>query len=478
MTHRILVFCLAMALLSCNKVLDEPYDQRVTLKTIADYRALLSQAYPERQDLFTDILTDDYHHYGGTMQASLTAVYVPLYLWQDNYTEGTATPSAAYAHYYNKIYLVNNVIAEVMDAEGENAAKEALLAEALMVRAYSYFSLVNLFAKHFDAATAATDLGVPLILDVPTANRPTFHRATVARVYQQLEKDMQQGLSLMERHPTLLSKNPYHFSLPSVYAFFSRFHLYQKEYEKCITASEKGLALSGGVLRDLAADVAILKSYDIAYFAQEFMNPTSHRNILLASQSNAFLTRPTGFRLSGFYPTHQLYYNFPKTDLRYQLFSAGGTVIDSVTNYVKYAQQPNQPNVGVSRYECFTNEELLLNLAEAKLRQATPDLVGAMVELERIRMKRLVPYTALNSGGISVANAINLVMDERRKEFLGQGMRWFDIKRLGISVQHKLVRSLGKIDATLQANDLRKALQIPVSARIGNPVLENELNPR
>ncbi|WP_437922194.1 RagB/SusD family nutrient uptake outer membrane protein [Sphingobacterium sp. LRF_L2] len=466
------------SLSSCNKYLNEPYDNRVELTTVADYRALLSQAYPERQDLFTDILTDDYHHYASMMQASLTATYVPLYLWQDDYVEGTATPARAYAHYYEKIYLANTVIAEVMLSQGDQAAQEALLGEALVVRAYSYFSLVNLFGKHYDKTTAISDLGVPLVLEVTTENNPTFHRATVDAVYQQIENDMAEGLRLMEKHEQLLSTNPYHFRLASVYAFFTRLYLYKEQWDECVTYANKSWELSAAVLRDMAAAVTLLKSYDIAYFAQEFMNPSTNKNILLANQSDVFLTRPTGFRLCGFYPAHSVYYSFPQNDYRYSLFSAGGTVIDSITNHVKYAQQPNQPNIGVSRYDCFTTEEVLLNRAEALMRKTTADRTLALADLELMRQNRLLTYTNLNSTALTDDDILALIWSERRKEFLGQGMRWFDIKRLKLSVEHRLSRTSAQPDAVLTADDPRKVLQIPVSARAGNPVLENELNPR
>lgn len=476
--YYLLLLCVLLQI-SCSHVLDEPYDSRIALSTLSDYRALLSQAYPERQDLFTDILTDDYHHYAGSIQANLIPTYVPLYLWEDDYEEGVrATPAAAYAHYYEKIYLANTVIAEVMKTQGETVEKEALLGEALCVRAYAYFSLVNLFSKHYNVQTSGSDLGVPLILDVPTESKPSFHRATVAQVYEQIESDMKQGQQLMEKNATFLSANPYHFSLASVYAFFCRLYLYQEKWEQCISYADRSLQISGGQIRDLTADIQVWKSYDIAYFAQEFMNPATHKNILLASQSESFLTRPTGFRLCGFYPSHQLYYGFPKNDLRFGLFSAGGTVIDSITNYVKYAQQPNQPNVGVARYECFTNEEILLNRAEALLKQTVPDRIAAMETVEQLRKKRITPYSILEASTLSLEELEDLVLDQRRKEFLGQGMRWYDIKRLRLSVSHRLIRTSPTPDAVLTADDPRKAIQIPLTARIGNPVLVNELNPR
>ncbi|MGN7783567.1 RagB/SusD family nutrient uptake outer membrane protein [Niabella sp. 22666] len=466
-------------LISCTKFLEEPYDNRLELKAVENYRDLAASAYPERQDLFTDILTDDYHHYASTMQASLAPTYLPIYLYKDDYVEGTATPSTAYPHYYKKIYLANNIISEVMDAEGDVLEKKAVLGEALLIRAYCYFTLVNLFGMHYDAATNATNLGVPLITDVPTANRPLFKRNTVKEVYEQIDVDMKEGLELLLEAKSIQSTNPYHFSLASAYAFFSRVNLYKGNWEECEKYASLAVEDRGPIIRNLAADIAVLGATSIANFALQFMDPSVHKNILLAQQTATFLTRPTGFRLCGFYPSHSLYYNyFPSTDLRFRLFSAGGTVIDSVTNYVKYAQQPNQPNVGVSRYECFTMEEVFLNRAEAALRKAVPNIGQAMADMDVIRAARLTNYAPTNVASQTVTSALNLVMTERRKEFLGQGMRWFDIKRLGLRVEHRLSRTSPQADVVLESDDKRKALQIPISARVGNPELENQLNPR
>jgi hypothetical protein len=54
-----------------------------------------------------------------------------------------------------------------------------------------------------------------------------------------------------------------------------------------------------------------------------------------------------------------------------------------------------------------------------------------------------------------------LVQLERRKEFIVQGLRWFDIKRFELTVNHNLVD--GSI-ITLDDKDRRKVLQIPKSA--------------
>ena len=61
----------------------------------------------------------------------------------------------------------------------------------------------------------------------------------------------------------------------------------------------------------------------------------------------------------------------------------------------------------------------------------------------------------------------NLLLDyiierERPKEFIHEGLRWFDIKRYSFSVTHSYPDGS---TATLAEDDNRKALQIPEAAQ-------------
>ena len=65
-------------------------------------------------------------------------------------------------------------------------------------------------------------------------------------------------------------------------------------------------------------------------------------------------------------------------------------------------------------------------------------------------------------------NMIHFLLTCRRTETMGQGMRWFDIKRYGITVYRREVDSngdLAKITDTLGPDDLRRAVQIPQKSR-------------
>ena len=56
---------------------------------------------------------------------------------------------------------------------------------------------------------------------------------------------------------------------------------------------------------------------------------------------------------------------------------------------------------------------------------------------------------------------MQFILDEREREFMHEGLRWFDVKRHNIVVTHNLADG-SKI--TLKADDKRRILQIPQTA--------------
>jgi len=57
---------------------------------------------------------------------------------------------------------------------------------------------------------------------------------------------------------------------------------------------------------------------------------------------------------------------------------------------------------------------------------------------------------------------LNYVLLERQKEFILQGLRWFDIKRYSLTISHLLADGISTI--RLEREDPRKVMQIPESA--------------
>nr|WP_199158380.1 RagB/SusD family nutrient uptake outer membrane protein [Pedobacter sp. ASV2] len=462
----------------CKKFLNEPYDGRIELQFTEHYQQILADAYPGRQEMFTDILTDDYQYSANNAQASFVSFFLPLYQYNDVYGENSyGNPDMAYKDFYSKIYKANVAISGVpLSSRGSDEFKAAVMGEALLLRAYNHFMLVNLFAKHYNAATANNDLGIAIVTEVNQENIKVYKRNTVKEVYDQVEKDAVEGIALLKKGAAFAPKNPYHFSIAAANAFMSRVKLYKGDWAGTIKYADEVIAEKGRFVRNLAADLTVIPANGVQIFTVKYMDPTTHPSILMNYYSSANLSfiGTTGFTMTGFYVADALVPLLPPgTDLRAGLFYPVGTVIDRQTMVTKYQTQPNNPN-STFRISYFTMEEVLLNRAEAVLKNGGA-VADALTDLEVLRKARYTPYVALDAAAQTPDGLLATVLLERRKEFIGEGMRWFDVKRLGIRVEHALGRGIAA-DAILVPGDLRTALQIPLKEQAANPLIQ--LNPR
>lgn len=111
-----------------------------------------------------------------------------------DFNSGGGTASYMWSFYYGIINNANRVIKLIDDnTVGTQEEKDAVIAQALTYRAYSYLQLVQLFQHTY--ASHATALGVPIYLE-PT--REGKARDKVITVYTQIEKDLTDALDLYE----------------------------------------------------------------------------------------------------------------------------------------------------------------------------------------------------------------------------------------------------------------------------------------
>ena len=115
-------------------------------------------------------------------------------------------------------------------------------------------------------------------------------------------------------------------------------------------------------------------------------------------------------------------------------------------NNGKYPELQGSDNVNISRYE-----EVILNLAEALFEQG--DMAGAITQLNEITSNR---------GATAYAGTITKddILNERRKELIFEGFRFFDLARNGRDLPK--ISDLQIFTETIVAGDHRYALPIPL----------------
>lgn len=454
---------------SCKDFLNELPDSRVEPQNAEDYQAMLVNAYPQANYLFTEWMTDNfkYYDYPSFNNPTLVSWVKPIYMWSDGYQQNLPIgPEKAWREYYTDINTTN-VVLEGIDEIADSPLKRSVMGETYLVRAYCHFMLVNLFAKHYDPATATTDLGIPIKNEVGDATQENFPRNTVAEVYDFIEQDIAKGIELIndDKVPSGDARK-YHFTKATAYAFLSRVKLFKQDWNACIDASAKALNLNSSI-RDIVSDYNkfIPVKSDLAGFKRDYASAKKD-NILLLSQSVDYNSSV----VSGYY-ANDFKNLYLADDYRGKLFYF---TTNTTPNWVmlKFIASGYSSNIVE-----FSVEEILLNQAEAYTKSSSPNYNGAVNNLNKILAKRYSPFTALNlsdfenTGNLQQSLA-DRIITERRLEFAYEGMRWFDIRRLKLSVSHTTENGTD----VLKSGDLRYELQIPVrEAQINKDI---QLNPR
>lgn len=162
-----------------------------------------------------------------------------------------STPSNMMWRYMYKQIFTCNALIQTIPADTEDAELKFYRANGLALRAYDYFVLVQTYQFNYDGNQ--DELGMPIITEenqIEAASEGCA-RSTVAETYAQIEKDINEAISLFESSDVkpsdvIDSKPNRMFSLASAYGLRARIHLVKHEYAKAAEFAEKAIANFSG----------------------------------------------------------------------------------------------------------------------------------------------------------------------------------------------------------------------------------------
>jgi hypothetical protein len=470
MNRYIKLFLLLSALTvvsGCDKYLEETPDNRVDLDTPQKAAQLLTNAYSEAGYLFVEWMTDNVVFTTGTFKRP---EFTQAYEWEEFTAIEQETPTYFWNSTYNAIAHSNEVLAVIDNLEGDRQLKNAVKGEAYITRAYGHFMLVNLFSKHYNPATASQDPGVPYVLEPETEFIKDYDRGTVEDVYDEIEDDLEEGLELVDGS-FYAASGKYHFTPNAALAFASRYYLFKGDWDNCIKYSSQMLGADPGIfVKDIAQLLVQTPNGDD--FTRSYTSPNDASNLLM-------LRNITVFPLAGYWPDQNLFFGlfnsnpWDTDDVRvsaeYPLYQRGDNGLTQGKYEILFERTSLTSDVGnyYTILPAIRGEEVLLNRAESYVykNQLTLALADLQVYISKrysgnppLTLPLLRSYYNTNN---NQAATLSFILDERRKEFIHEGMRWFDIRRYQIPVTHRLENGAS---INLAADDNRKVLQIPQSA--------------
>ncbi|WP_461630841.1 RagB/SusD family nutrient uptake outer membrane protein [Labilibaculum euxinus] len=468
---------LLMFFSSCTDYLDETPDNRIEANTLEKASEILVAAYPQGDYFFTDWMTDDSEYIESNQQ--LTKL-TDIFLWKElDELDESNTPTNYWNNAYEAISQANATLDALDKIKSDDIAfRNAIKGEALLCRAYAHFMLANLFSNNYNEATSKTDLGIPYVLESENVLIKQYERNTLFETYTLIEKDLTDGLKLLSNKYYSGSKK-YHFTTTAAKAFACRFYMYKGDYTESIKYADMILGVNSVnpvYLKDLAAFSSQSGSTAKRNF---FVKNTDPSNILIVEKLVSVGLRSNyGYRTS-ISVWRNLYWNsniWDGTDLRDNGY--GKYAIETAKFKEEFYKESLTATTGYPFFvqPVFRGEELVFNRIECNIE--LNNFTAALADFNILGNSRYTGaktltiddiqtyYTTKDEAGNDVlpdekSALISLLLSEKRKEFLQEGMRWFDIKRHHIAIEH--VTSDGDI-ITLEKDDLRKVLQIPQNA--------------
>ncbi|RZK40280.1 MAG: RagB/SusD family nutrient uptake outer membrane protein [Pedobacter sp.] len=443
----------------CEKYVDIKTQGNLVPNQTINYRYLLNatsnfESNTNLGDFASDELNiADAAQINGLTGSLFYAYYINSYSWKPViYTLGTTyEQDDNWNRLYSNVLYCNTIIEELPAASGTDAEKAEMTAEAKVHRADTYMALVNTYAKPYNVATSSTDLGVPLILKQTVSQK--LNRASIQEVYNQIIEDLTSAI------PALPSTQAYN-TLPSkasAYGELARCYLYMNDYANANKYADMALSV-----RSTLNDLGALTSVSSANYPRRIADP----EILLSKTAfgNTLSFSPTAYRLSD-----EILSLLGTTDQRYQLLTVPASTISS-TYTGRYSYRESR--IGEIRNVGPNVPEMMLIKAEYFARNN--DATNAMLWVNNLRVKRFKPadYVALTAS--SPADALVKVIQERRREFIGRMLRWWDMRRLKseTAFQRTYTRTVNGVTYTLAPNSDRYVFPIAEFLTNLNPELE------
>jgi hypothetical protein len=320
---------------------------------------------------------------------------------------------------------------EKIELNASNAVEyNSIKGQALMYRGKSLLAAVLIWSPAYDAATANTDMGIPIRLNTDLAE--TAVRPSVQQTYTQVIADLEASVPLLPDrgiHPIRPCK-------AAAYGFLSRTFLAMHLYPKAGLYADSSLQVNSTLL-----------NYNTLSTTPIYPIPLFNAEVNFFNVFSTITVHQSYGRVDSL-----LYDSYATNDCRKTLFFLAN--IDGTYGY----RGSYIANAG--GFSGMATDEMYLTRAETFAR--TGNTASALTDLNKLLQARIKTGTFILVTATGPADALNKILLERRKQLLIRGIRWMDIKRLnkegaGITIKRKI----NNIIYTLTPNSNGFSLPIP-----------------
>jgi len=397
--------CLAFFSTACEKYLTEPSDKSyAVITTLGDLQALLDNQ--TRTNAATaispDVSADDYFLQDDGWANLQYEEDQRMYIWERDNVFNPGDLGNDWSRLYGLVYLTNTVLEHLEQIEIDEANVEQwnnIKGQALVFRAVSFLDAAQIWAEAYDAATAQTITGIPLRLEsdfnIPSA------RSSLQNTYDQILADLKEAVPLLPITPVAKTRP----SKPAAYGLLARTHLWMRDYATAGIYADSCLMLANGLMNYNELNSA--SSLPIPRHNEEviFERTGALGQILARTRAKVPLCVFNSYSNDDL-RKHIFFTKNSENDISFKSFYTG-----IVSRFLGIATD----EMYLIRAECFARND--------QIAEAIHDL-NTLIRT-RWRKETFKPFTASSAN-----QALDIVLNERRKQLILRGIRWMDIKRL------------------------------------------------
>ncbi|MEG2277485.1 MAG: RagB/SusD family nutrient uptake outer membrane protein [Odoribacter sp.] len=383
--------------------------------------------YGARMQYYGDVTGDDMQAYSNTKRCA------DYYMFSYN---ASNAPTSFWRTCYEIIQNANIVLSKIdgmmyagVDEKGLkkfNERKNDLKGQALTLRALALFDVNRLYGYPYTKDNGAS-LGGAIVKDVVgTDYKPK--RSTVAACYTEILKDLTTAVSATE--PLLLEdRTQGKINKWAAMTLLSRVYLYQGDNENALAIAEEAIKGAEDNGFSLWTNEEYTKVWADDFTSEVFYEVVNLTTDGPGNEAMGYLCSYYGYKDIILTSSFVSFLRKDKADVRSKMFE----VISKRPYTTKYPGQKNE-SVADANIPIFRLSELYLNAAEAAVK-LTNENDKAVKYLDAI-VKRGNPAKSVEGTTITLER----VLEERRKEFFGEGHRMFDVIRNGGTIERKNVK--------------------------------------
>lgn len=323
------------------------------------------------------------------------------------------------------INAANKLLADGTILESEQATTYNYLAQFYALKALAGYYLVNLYALPYSEANKS-QLGIIIIDKEVPAAFANVSRGTIEETYAQITKDIQSAEDAFaqagEEATASTYNSAYYMSMMGLQALKARVYMSLGEYGIAETAAKEAIALKGngdgtGADNVPSNDIYVAMWGDVVMTDEDlFTIKKSEDDNLSANSINTLY--------GSYYATVQnsVINKFSANDIRKQLLVAGAGGGTTTAKFV------GKTSTAVCNIPVFRKSEMSLIIAECEARNGN---IGEAQKYLMFTAKRNKDITSTDDLPSTSAALLSFISEERIREFVAEGHRFYDARRMG-----------------------------------------------